>query len=64
MLARLKAIQPRVGAGILVHPGVLVDHFDLRQVVAQSGLEVVGIVRRRDLHRAGAELRLRQFVRG
>ncbi len=41
---------------------VLVHHVDLRQVVAFAGLEIVGIVRRRHLHRAGAELRLRQFV--
>ena len=41
---------------------VLVHDVDLRQVVAQAGLEVIGIVRRRHLHRAGAELRIRQLV--
>ncbi len=58
-----KAIQSRIGSGIRIHLGVLVNHFDLRQVVPQASLEVIGIMRRRHLHRAGAELRLRQFVR-
>ena len=30
--------------------------------MAQSGLEVVGIVRRGDLHRAGSEFGIRQLV--
>ena len=63
MLSRGKAIQSRVRTGIRIHLGVLVDHFNLRQVVPEAGLEVVGIMRRCHLHRAGAELRLRQFVR-
>ena len=61
-LARFEAVETRVRAGVLVHVRVLVHHVDLRQIVAQSGLKIVGIVRRRHLHRAGAELRLREFV--
>ena len=41
---------------------VLVHDVDLRQVVPQAGLKIVGIVRRRHLHRARAELRLCQFI--
>ena len=61
-LARFEAVESGIRSGVLVHVRVLVHHVDLRQVVAQSRLKIVGIVRRRDLHRAGAELRLREFV--
>ena len=61
-LARRKALQSRIRTGVRVHLVVLVDHFDLRQVVPQSCLEVIRIMRRRHLHRARAELRLRQLV--
>ena len=57
--AGCEAIQPRVGSGIRVHPGVLIEHFDLRQIVAQASLKIVGIMSRRHLHRAGAEFGLR-----
>ena len=63
-LPRLEAVQPLVWAGVLVHLRDFVHHLDLRQVVAQPGLEVVGIMRRRDLHRAGAELGIGQDVVG
>ena len=49
--------QARVRAGVGVHVRVLVHDVDLRQIVPQPGLKVVGIVRGRHLHRAGAELR-------
>ncbi len=61
-LARFEPIEPGIRARVLVHVRVFVHHVDLRQVVAQAGLKVVGIVRGSDLHRAGAELRLREFV--
>ena len=35
-----------------------IEHADLRQVVPLADLEVVEVVRRRDLHRAGALLRI------
>jgi hypothetical protein len=60
--ARRVAVEAGVRAGVLVHVRVLVHHVDLRQVVAQAGLKIVGIVRRSHLHRAGAELGLREFV--
>ncbi len=53
-----------IWAGVLVHLRDFVHHVDLRQVVAQSGFEVVGIVRRRDLDRAGAELGIGEDVVG
>jgi len=61
-LARGMAAQPGVRAGVLVHVSVLVHDVDLRQVVPQAGLEVVGIVGRRYLHGASAEFRIRQLV--
>ena len=63
-LPRLEAVETLVRAGVLVHLRDFVHHVDLRQVVAQAGLEVVGIVRRRDLHRAGAELGIGEDVVG
>ena len=59
---RGKAAQPGVRPGVLIHVSVLVHDVDLRQVVAQARLEVIGIVRRCHFHRAGAELRIRQLV--
>ena len=41
---------------------VLVDHLDARQIVTLAGFEIVGVVRGRDLHGAGAELRVGQIV--
>jgi hypothetical protein len=43
--------------------GVLVEDAEHRQVVPAADLEVVGVVRRRDLHRAGAERRVDVLVR-
>ena len=59
---RCKPIQAGVCSCVRVHPGMLVHHRNLGQLVAQPGLKVIGIVRRSHLHRARAELRLRQFV--
>ena len=39
-----------------------VEHVDQRQVVPLADLEIVEVVRRRDLHRAGALLRIGVFV--
>jgi hypothetical protein len=39
------------------------NHFNLRQVVPQSRLKIIRIVRRRHLHRARPKLRLRQLIR-
>ena len=61
-LARLEAVQAGVGAGGRGHDAVFVDHLDLGQVVAAAGFEIVGIVRGRDLHHAGAELGIGQLV--
>ena len=61
-LARLIPVNSCIGAGILVHVSVLVHHIDLWQVVPQSGLEVVGIVRRRHFNRTGAELGIGQLI--
>ena len=57
-----KAVETRVRAGVRVHVGGLIHHVNLRQIVAQPGLKVVGIMRRCYLDRAGAELRVGQVV--
>ena len=41
---------------------VFVDHFDAGKIVALAGFEIVGIVRGRDLHRAGAEPEIGHLV--
>ena len=41
---------------------LLVEHVDLRQAVALADLEIVEVVRRRDLDRAGALFRIGVFV--
>ncbi len=64
LLPRFETIQTRVRPGILVHLRQLVHHLDLRQRIAQARFEVVGIVRRRHLHRARSELWIRQNVVG
>ncbi len=62
LLARFEAVETRVAARFFGHAGVLVDDFDFGQIVPFARFEVVGIVRGRDLHDAGAELRIGQFV--
>ena len=42
--------------------GLAVEHVDQRQVVAAADLEIVEVVRRRDLDRAGALLRIGIFI--
>ena len=41
-----------------IEPRLDVEHVDERQFVAPADLEIVEVVRRRDLHRAGALLRI------
>ena len=55
-LARYVAVEPGVRAGFGGHHRALVHHRHHRQLVTQPDLEVVEVVRRRDLHGAGAEL--------
>jgi hypothetical protein len=61
-LAGFEAVESRVHTCVLVHARMLVHDVDLRKVVALACLEVIGIVRGRDFHRACAEFRLREFV--
>ena len=49
-------VQPREASGGGGHLGVFADHLNAGQVVALAGLEIVGIVRGRDLDGARAEL--------
>ena len=60
--AGFEAVQAGVGAGGGGHDAVLVDHLDLGQAVAAAGFEIVGVVRGRDLHHAGAEFGIGQVV--
>ena len=59
---RCETIKAGIGAGIRVHLVVFVNDFDLRKVVAQSGFEVVGIVRWRDFDGTSTELGLCKIV--
>ena len=64
LLARLEAVEAAIGlpARSSFSCAVGVEDVDQRQVVALADLEVVEVVRRRDLHRAGALLRIGIFV--
>ena len=55
-LAGVEPIEPRERPALGGHLRGVVEDRDHRQVVALSGLEVVRVVRGRDLDRAGAEL--------
>ena len=58
LLAAREAVQPLVGAGILVHDALVGHHIDLPEAVALPHLKVVGVVRGRNLHHAGSKLRI------
>ena len=63
-LRRLEAVQAREVAGVLVHHAALVSMTMIgSSAVALAHLEVVRIVRGRDLDRAGAELGIDGVVR-
>ena len=62
LLARDKAVQPRIHAALGVDVRRIVHHVDRRQIVPLAQREVVGIVRRRHLHRAGAEFGAHPFI--
>ena len=59
----LESIQAGELAAVLVHSRRLVQDADHRQAVAAAELVVVEVVRRRDLHGAGAELALDRWRR-
>ena len=61
-LAGLVAVHAVVLAAVY-HAAVLVQHEDELQAVALGDLEVVGVVARRHLHAAGAEVHLDVFIR-
>ena len=54
--SRLVALHACVLAALFIDGGVVVHDVDLRQVMALAHLEVVRVMRRRDLHRACTEL--------
>src|SRR5262252_10057239 len=58
-LHRFEATESGISAGIRVHVGAFVHHVDLREIVAQSRLEVVRIVCGRDFDRASAKFGIR-----
>ena len=63
-LAGFHAVQAdEVLARLLGHRAIRTDDDRDRQFVAQAHLIVVRIVRRRDLHAAGAELRIDEIIR-
>ena len=61
-LAALVAIESRVLAETFRHRAVIFYDAHLRQIVAQTHLEVVRVVRRRDLDRARAERGIDVFI--
>ena len=64
-LVELRRRRHVVEEGLVVREielGLDVEHVDQRQVVAAADLEIVEVVRRRDLDRAGALLRIGIFV--
>ena len=62
-LARLEAVQPLVGASVFVDLGIRREDVDLRQAVSEARLEIVRVVRGRDLHGARAELGVHERIR-
>src|SRR5215831_7508601 len=55
-LSRIVAVETFVGSAVFIDARLLVHHRDLWQIVTLANLKVIGIVRRRDFHRAAAEL--------
>ena len=45
-----------------IEPALDIEHIDQRKIVPLADLEIVEVVRRRDLHRAGAFFRVGVFV--
>ena len=62
LLAGFETIQPRVLTAGGGNDAVFADHLNLGQVVAATGLEIVGVVRGRDLHHTGTELGIGEIV--
>ena len=58
LFARGITVQPGITAGILVHAPLVVHDVDLGQLVPQSDLKIIGIVRRSNLHRSSPEFRV------
>ena len=58
--ADVEAHHAGVRRAVLVDAAVVADHVDELQVMAVSALEIVGIVRRRDLHRSRSEVHVHQ----
>ena len=64
-LARLKPVEPTEPLRhVAVHLGVQVQHLNPRKIVPATRLEVVEVVRRRNLHSARTELHARSLAVG
>ena len=57
-----EAVLPGKTTGVLVHHAAAVHHRDSLKLVTVAYLEIVRIVRGRDFHRAGPELRVHLLV--
>ena len=55
---RLHAVEKR-RVVVEVEPALLIEHIDQRQIMPPANLEIVEVMRRRDLHGAGALFRIR-----
>ena len=56
LLPRLVAVQAGISAGGRIHVRRLIHHADRGQALPLAQSKIVGVVRRRHLHRAGAEV--------
>src|SRR5205085_11826611 len=61
--ARFKSVEPAVSyRGVLIDPGIERKNVDCLEAMTQRDLIVVEIVRGRNLHTAGAELRIDVWI--
>src|SRR5712692_10015020 len=63
LLAAFLAREALVWPGLGVHPRTRIHHGNLREIMSPPDLEVVRVMRRRDLDRAGTEFAIHRRVR-
>ena len=60
--ARLVAVKPLVGAGLLGHATFFVDHHEARQFMAERDFKVIRVVGRSYFYRPGPKFRVNEIV--
>ena len=61
--SRLVAVHALIFSRVFIHDGVVVEHADYGQAMAKANLEVVRVVRRRNLNNARTKVPLNVCVR-